>query len=382
MKCRKPAAAASVKYVRAGAPTVKFRLERQKWKRNLADFFMKSDLEMEKMLMEDRFLFDQEGRKCPYCGKGRMGPLRERETSIGKVHTNRCGHGKTCGRAMRLHHCHPLFENASGQSYTALWFQAVILLMLLAGCGAKAICLLLGANHKVVERMKGKLHVLQKRYVEIAEAEVRFGGSSGWTDVEVDEAVFRNEVYTDTDGKQKKAWEQWAGCVQRGAPQTLVLWKTHSSRTVVRAPGPGAIKKSDWLPFARERLSNRNIILHSDGAKSYRCKVPGMLHDRAIHVAKSVKVGRKRLRLRPVYSQVRTHTLPNGRKLKVKTGTQIIDRAWQFIKKHIGQSHYRVDSRAMTATIRSAQWSYWHRHQDQWNAVGELVDWDFRKSFV
>eukprot|EP00959_Pyramimonas_sp_CCMP1952_P379483 7949190-Pyramimonas_sp.AAC.1 len=34
-------------------------------------------------------------------------------------------------------------------------------------------------------------------------------------------------------------WHQWAGAVRRGAPSSLVLFKTIPRTTKVRSPGPG-----------------------------------------------------------------------------------------------------------------------------------------------
>jgi hypothetical protein len=35
-----------------------------------------------------------------------------------------------------------------------------------------------------------------------------------------------------------------------------------------RAPGPGAIRKVEWKPLAVKWLQNREVILHTDSAKS------------------------------------------------------------------------------------------------------------------
>ena len=238
---------------------------------------------MQQILATDAMTVDWRGRTCPYCCKGRMGPLLEcvKGRKDGGLH--KCNRGRDCGKYMRPHHCHPLFYDGKGQSYVPLWIQASVLLMLLTGCTTKAVHLCLGVGHKLIESMHGKLLFLRKRYVEEHEKTIHFGGIHRWVDVEADEAVFRSELVFPEDKGPLKEWEQWAGCVQRCDPRTLVLWRTHSSATDPRAPGPGAIKKSDWLPFAKERLANRNVILHSDGARSYRLRVPGMLHDRAVH---------------------------------------------------------------------------------------------------
>ena len=81
------------------------------------------------------------------------------------------------------------------------------------------------------------------------------------------------------------------------------------------APGPGAVRKIEWQPLAKKWLQGRNIILHTDSAKSYRATVPGVLHDRVIHKKQRIKVGTK-------FRWIGI--------IKAKSGTQIIDRCWRF----------------------------------------------------
>lgn len=38
--------------------------------------------------------------------------------------------------------------------------------------------------------------------------------------------------------------------------------------TVKRAPGPGAMRKADWRPLGSKRLKDRNVVLHTDSARS------------------------------------------------------------------------------------------------------------------
>ena len=77
--------------------------------------------------------------------------------------------------------------------------------------------------------------------------------------------------------------------------------------------------------------------------------------------------------IKPFFSKIKTHVLPNGNTLKVKSGTQIIDRAWQAIKAHIGKRPDQPGSRRLTARIRSAQFEYWNRGKDLWAATGEFL---------
>ncbi len=54
----------------------------------------------------------------------------------------------------------------------------------------------------------------------------------------------------------------------------------------MRAPGPGPIRKRDWAPLARRHLEGKKVILHTDGARAYTLKVPGVLHDNVVHMKK------------------------------------------------------------------------------------------------
>lgn len=77
-------------------------------------------------------------------------------------------------------------------------------------------------------------------------------------------------------------WEQWGGIVQRGERRTLVLTRLDPEVTVKRSPGPGPMRKRDWTLTAHKYLKDRRVILHTDGAKAYKLKLPGVLHDNCV----------------------------------------------------------------------------------------------------
>jgi len=106
-----------------------------------------------------------------------------------------------------------------------------------------------------------------------------------------------------------------------------------------------------------------------------------VVHDRVVHSKKRVKRGGKWVWLKPKFSKRVTHTLPNGSKLVVKAGTQIIDRAWQFIKRHIGSRTFKPRSPALAARVRSAQWCYWNKGKDQWRATGDMLRSEMERVF-
>lgn len=186
------------------------------------------------------------------------------------------------------------------------------------------------------------------------------------------------------DPQKPMQWEQWCGIVQRGRPETLILHRLMPAMSEARAPGPGAIRKTEWTPLARRHLTNRRVILHTDAAKSYRVKVDGVLHDRVVHCKKRVKGKDGKWRWKnPTYVNIVRHKDPVSQKvLRVKSGTQIIDRAWQFLKDLlIVNQNSKVGSVSLRSQIRSAQYEYWRRNQDFWVGTGELVQW-FMGSFA
>ena len=114
------------------------------------------------------------------------------------------------------------------------------------------------------------LEIARSRHVLQKQKEIHFGARHKWCDVEADEVDIGKEV--DLQHKRAK-WEQWGGIVERGQPSTLVLFRLPPKTTAVRSPGPGPITKRDWKPIAHKFLENRDVILHTDGAKTYKMKL-------------------------------------------------------------------------------------------------------------
>ena len=157
---------------------------------------------------------------------------------------------------------------------------------------------------------------------------------------------------------------------------SLVLIQLPCVTTRKRAPGPGAIKKVHWTKIAKTWLKGRNIILHTDSARSYKAKVAGVLHDSVVHQKKRVWKGGKWIWQPPTFVRIAKHTLPDGRKLAVKAGTQVVDRAWRFIKDRLKiNQNMKCNSTLLQAKIRSAQFEYWQRGKDAWTSTGELFTW-------
>ena len=77
--------------------------------------------------------------------------------------------------------------------------------------------------------------------------------------------------------------------------------------------------------------------------------------------------------LKPVYTKLTRHKTPSGRILRTKAGTQVIDRAWRFLKAHLTGVSAKPRSVMLNAHIRSAQWHYWCRGKDLWLEMGKTL---------
>ena len=246
-----------------------------------------------------------------------------------------------------------------------------MLLLLLNRVPHAAIHRLMYVNHKAIEDMQKRLYTLREAYVLEKEKEICFGRGHEWADVEADEATFAKKIV-----QGQVQWEQWCGIVQRGKPGTLVLHRLKPPLAALRAPGPGAVRKVEWKPIAKKWLEGKNVILHTDSAKSYRAQVPGMLHDRVVHKKTRVKVGNKFRWVAPKYVEVQKHRLPGGKVMQVKSGTQIVDRCWRFLKERVTLNQQAcVGARMLCMQLRSGQYEYWNRGKDLWTCTGVLVQW-------
>ena len=212
------------------------------------------------------------------------------------------------------------------------------------------------------------------KYVEKKEKTIKFGVTNEWPDVEADEVDLRKGVAEDDDGSHPLRWEQWGRVVERGNPSSLVLTRLNPKTTKVRAPGPGPMRKKDWAPFAKKRLRNTRIILHTDGARAYKLRVDGVYHDNVVHKKKQVVANGKTTWIKPKFTKVVTHILPDGKKLRVKAGAQVIDRFWRHVRSHlVGRTAFKVGSVQLRRRVRMAQWSHWNRGKDMWLALGEVL---------
>eukprot|EP00435_Cladocopium_sp_Y103_P072187 s526_g39.t1 len=273
------------------------RRDRKHWKRSVQQLLAADDAGMIRILIEDGFLPNMEGKTC--------------------LVQQRCPEGHS------------------------LQVQSVALLMLLSNVPLSTVHILTQINHNALERMWRSLVFLRKDLVEKKGKEIHFGKKGCCQDVEADEATF-DKLMSDS----LVHWEQWAG----------------------------AIRKVDWKPLEDRLLKDRQVILHTDSARSYKAKVRGVLHDSVVHQKKRVKVRGKLVWRSPNFVKLVTHKLPCGKKLRVKAGTQIIDRTWRFIKDRLRLNQVtQVGSSLLRAQIQSAQYEYWYRNRDLWACTGELL---------
>ena len=377
----------SVKYVRGerDLPPAGVRLDRVHWKRTVPELLKATDRQIVQILQQDKMLPKWHGKVCPHCQRGHL----QEKLRYGKPHY-RC-RAKGCQRYVSPQYLHPFFTSCLGPQATSLQLQSATLFMLLTGCSFPQVHLALGINHKAIEDMFARIATARQAYVVEKQKSIVFGHEKSWVDVEADEATFqRTNVSKDVEYKDSAQtgkpilWEQWSGIMVRGKPSTLLLSRLAPPLTKSRAPGPGAIRKVDWQPLATKHLLNSHVVLHTDSAKSYKARVKGVLHDAVVHCKKKTlsPCGKKTQWRSPQYVRVVNHKLPNGKTLKVKAGTQHIDRAWRFLKDrlHVNQN-VRAGSKALCARIRSAQYEYWMRGHDLWSKTGELVQ-HLLKGFV
>ena len=244
------------------------RMDRHVWKRSMVDLLKASDKEIINMLLQDGLLTSWEGKLCPRCGEG---TLSKAKIDVGGVPKHRCNRFR-CQVYINPHHLHPLFTDGNGSGSTSLRIQAALLLLKLNKVSHPVIHRLLGINHKSIELMEKKLCDLRKRWVEHQEKGINFGGGPKWCDVEADETTFdRKDLKALAPDKNLPiVWEQWCGLVKRGDPKSLVLKRLVPRMSEKCAPGPGAIRKVEWAPLAKTYLQDKQVILHTDAAKTLK----------------------------------------------------------------------------------------------------------------
>ena len=358
----------SIKYTRY-TPCVQGK--KSAWSRTLKDILTASGKQCVTMLTADGITVLKQGSPCPKCGAGFLGRLLKRGDSSSPRWCYACSR---CKQRVNPAFGHPIFTDGHGSKMTPLQDQAGVLFCCVANTTQKQAQQMTGVPERTVRRIYSRLHALRAKHVVRQERKIRFGKLMPWNDVEADEVDLRRTELPAGTATPSRAvsWEQWGGVVERGAPQTLVLTRLNPKLTSKRAPGPGPIRSGEWKDFANRRLRNARVVLHTDGAKAYRRKIAGVCHDFVVHQKKKVNG----VWVKPTFVKRARHTLPDKTTLWVKAGTQVIDRAWQFLRRHIHNHNGDAGSESLARMIRSAQWAYWHRDSDLWAATGRLISHD------
>ncbi|CAK0795081.1 unnamed protein product [Prorocentrum cordatum] len=363
----------NVKYVRHGSASAKSRIDRQSWCTPLKALLQMSEKKLIDHLTKTKILKDWDGESCPVCGNGTVHFLRRRPGDRGRA----CKRGAAGRRAWAPpHHSHPIFELPSGPHGTSLQDQAAVLFCATAGVKQSARHLLAGRNHKVMEGLckRKRLHEARSKFAEKKQKGMKFGQNGHWHDIEADEVDLRKMIPDSIDTKKKDvSWEQRGGVVERGDPASLVLCRLDPSKTVRRAPGPGAARKRDRAPIAAKFLKSRKVLPHADGARAHKLKTDGVLHDNVAHQKKRVVIKGKTAWIKPSFTKVVKHCIPDKGDLYVKAGTQIIDRAWRHLRGCLEGVPAAVGSDMLRRRVRSAQWAYWMRARDLWQATGDMI---------
>jgi len=123
---------------------------------------------------------------------------------------------------------------------------------------------------------------------------------------------------------------------------------------------------------------HRKVILHADGARAYKLKVPDVIHDNVVRKKKLVKIKGKATWVKPHYTKVYKHNLPDGKQVVVKAGAQIIDRFWGLLRQSLKFINRKPGSALLQRKIRSLQWVYWNRGKNMWQATGAMLQFLFQ----
>ncbi|CAK0809043.1 unnamed protein product [Prorocentrum cordatum] len=154
---------------------------------------------------------------------------------------------------------------------------------------------LTGLNHKTIGDIYRANDMARSLYAHDMKRPIKFDsapGNKSWCDVEAGEVDHGKNVVDDgcpSPHDAASTWEHWGGVQQRGAPRALTPTRLGPKQTVSRAPGPGPIREGEWKKYAQKHLQNRRVILHTDGARAHKLKVPGVIHGRAVHAKKKLK---------------------------------------------------------------------------------------------
>jgi len=135
------------------------------------------------------------------------------------------------------------------------------------------------------------------------ERHIDFGTGQKWSDVEADEATFHKQNL----GKHSPE-SSTTSCLGAVAWNCEARLPTNRGRlnpkmSEPRPPGPAAIRKVEWLPLAKTWLKDKCVILHTDVAKSYKCKI----HRWCMSTSSSARRRLRRTQVAMVRPKLRSH---------------------------------------------------------------------------
>ena len=251
---------------------------------------------------------------------------------------------------------------SAGNSSTPLQKQVAVLFCAVVGVSSNAAHLLLDMDHKPVERIYHNLEVARSQYVIQKEKDIVFGGK--WEDVEVD----------------------W---ILAGALQA----QPHPHQKEIS--GARSHQEEGLAADCEKHIAGRKVILHSDGARAYKLRLPDVRHCNVVRKKKRIVINGKAsnsdlncfnclLRdlldsvipvcqavwVKPHYTKQYDVKLPDGKKVRVKSGAQIIDRFWNTLRSHLKHTNRIPGSQVLLRKLRSAQFEYWHRRAIMWEVTG------------
>lgn len=361
-----------IPYVRVGVPSVKTRSDRVKQSTDVLQLLAATDEGIIQLLVEAGMLEDKTGHECPRCGTGRLSALNRSRFG---THSFVCRRS-ACRAVVRPQSGSPIFSQGHGHSSMSLQKQAVVLFSLLNNASQSLVATLYSVNHKAVERMSQAIDEVKMKYILLKEPGIVYGGGPTWVDVEADEVDLAKGIVKTSeehDPERPVKWEQWCGVLQRGSRKSLRMFRLDPAMTVARAPGPGPIRSPEWAAIARDHLENRNVALHTDGARSYKLAVAGMVHDHVVHMKRRIRVNGRFVWSKPFFTKVYKHELPNGEILTCVGGTQTIDRFWRNVRANMRGRSPGVGTIAFERRVRAAQWDYWHKGEPMWDVFAATV---------
>ena len=315
-------------------------------------------------------------RSCHLCA-GKVSKLKEKVKGS-KRWFYRC-QSRSCHTWVHPTAKSPVFYAASGDKETSIADQAVVMHMVLCDEVSLTAChRATGIDHKVIEKLVGKCRGIITQHVAELEAAMKVGGQGKL--VEQDEVAVRKTDSAKKQGRQQVKWNIWVGAKERGNRKSLVLQKRADDKCIVtrqkltktqlkrgvlkgRASPPG-YTKDEYAKFKETFLAAGSWHM-TDGAKAYKSVLAekSELHDAVSHDP-SRKGGAQ-------YTKVVKRRVA-GETSEQLAGTQSLDGLWKHVKKAL-ESVQASDPQGVRTHVKLFQWHHWHRMDDRWAILGQIL---------